>query len=40
MENGLRKSRTLVSCHLAGANTFGNLKYHKLLKILKVKEKS
>ena len=35
---GLRKSRTLQSCHIVGANRFGEQKFNKLMKILKIEE--
>ena len=38
--HGLRKSRTLISCHFAGANNYGEAKYDELLQILKIAKKN
>ena len=37
---GLRKSRTLISCHFVGANNYGDAKYNELLQILKIAPKN
>lgn len=38
-QHGLRKSRTLRSCHIVGANNFGPSKFQELCKILDSKGK-
>ena len=40
VDRGLRKSRTLLSCHLVGANNFGDEQFQRLLDLLKVKKPS
>ena len=37
---GLRKSRTLQSCHIVGANRFGAQKFEKLMQLLKIEQTS
>lgn len=37
MQHGLRKARTLISCHFAGANSYGKEHYQTLLEILNVR---
>ena len=37
ISKGIRKSRTLLSCHLIGANNFGPAKFEGLMSLFKEK---
>ena len=38
--NGLRKSRTLISCHFVGAKNYGDKNYEVLMSLLKINTKN